>query len=275
MLYSQKCRSYSPPRSRSGTAHPSSSWCQEVREAAASRAWRGRPADSHMCCQEMIEMSVVLHLSLIFSFFSPEGNNDVSTRTSPTRSDSLGMDWIRVRHPWGVTAAAASPQYSLNFSLSATHHTAPAEAARGRSSSNKQKQTNTEIYWLCVVAVVSFHVVPLFHGLLTFPCQKWIPLRLRGKVTDCALTQDVRGQLPPGWWRTPCSMYYDAVLNEMKFNLMNATNDCREYEWSRSCLLSIYVDASLGCCHECYCRLLHNDAPNSKTTPPQTHTNTQ
>lgn len=68
-LYSQKCRSYSPPRSRSGTAHPSSSWCQEVREAAASRAWRGRPADSHMCCQEMIEMSVVSHSSLFFSFF--------------------------------------------------------------------------------------------------------------------------------------------------------------------------------------------------------------
>lgn len=161
MLYSQKCRSCSPPRSQSGTARPSSSWCQEVREAAASRAWRGRPADSHKCCQEKIEMSVVSHLSLFFSFFSREGNNDVSTRTNPTRSDSLWMDWIRVRHPWGVTAAAASPQSSLNFPLSAPHHPAPAKPARGRSSSKKHKQTNTEsLYWLCVVAVVSLHSAP-------------------------------------------------------------------------------------------------------------------
>lgn len=192
MLYSQRCRSYSPPRSRSGTAHPSSSWCREVREAAASRAWRGRPTDSHTCCQQMIEMSAVLHLSLFFShfshfqkrsFFPPEGHNDVSTRTSPTRSDSLWMDWIRVRHPVGVTAAAASPQCSLNFSLSATHHAAPAEPAGGRSSLKIQKQPNREsLYRLGVVAVVSFHVIPLFHGLPTLPCQKWIPLRLRGKV---------------------------------------------------------------------------------------------
>lgn len=60
LLYSQRCRSYSPPRSRSGTAHPSSSWCQEVREAAASRAWRGHPAGSRMCCQERTVMSEVL-----------------------------------------------------------------------------------------------------------------------------------------------------------------------------------------------------------------------
>lgn len=51
--YSLKCRSCSPLRSQTDTAHPLSSWCQEVQEAVASRAWRGHPRDSRMCCQEM------------------------------------------------------------------------------------------------------------------------------------------------------------------------------------------------------------------------------
>lgn len=99
LLYSQRCRSYSPPRSRSGTAHPSSSWCREVREAAASRAWRGHPADSRMCCQERTVMSEVLPwqtlffllLSLIFKIFF---FFFLQIWTSKTPSDLLWVDKI-------------------------------------------------------------------------------------------------------------------------------------------------------------------------------------
>lgn len=114
MLYSQKCRSCSPPRSRSGTAHPSSSWCREVQVAGASHAWRGHPTDSHMCCQDEIMMSEVLNLLLLFSrkgYFFAGRNVDVST---PTRgSDSLWLDQISFRHLWDVIATTASPQLSF------------------------------------------------------------------------------------------------------------------------------------------------------------------
>lgn len=50
---------------------------------------------------------------------------------------------------------------------------------------NKNKPTqNVYIDW--VLSPSSHFTSPLFHGLLTFACQKWIPLRLRGKVNDCA-----------------------------------------------------------------------------------------
>lgn len=102
LLYSQRCRSYSPPRSRSGTAHPSSSWCREVREAAASRAWRDHPADSRTCCQERTVMSEVLPwqtcgyffivIHFLGFFFFADRNIDVSAWTSITRTDLLCVD---------------------------------------------------------------------------------------------------------------------------------------------------------------------------------------
>lgn len=60
--YSLKCRSCSPLQSQTDIAHPSSSWCQEVQEAAASRAWRGHPRDSRMCCQEMTRGSTGVNI---------------------------------------------------------------------------------------------------------------------------------------------------------------------------------------------------------------------
>lgn len=117
MLYSQKCRSYSPPRSRSGTAHPSSSWCREAQVAAASHAWRGHPTDSHMCWQEEIMMSEVLNLVLLFSLFFKKriffAGRNVDISTPKRGSDSLWLDQISLRHPWDVIATTASPQLSL------------------------------------------------------------------------------------------------------------------------------------------------------------------
>lgn len=53
IFYSRKCRSCSRPRSQIDTAHPSSSWCQEVQESPASHVWRGHPGDNHTCCEDM------------------------------------------------------------------------------------------------------------------------------------------------------------------------------------------------------------------------------
>lgn len=124
MLYSPRCRSCSPPRSRSGTAHPSSNWFQEVREAAASRAWRGHPTDSHMFCQEMISMSVVLHYFLLFSplfshfprkrsFFLQMGNMMFPPKQA--RHDRIHFDWIEF--DFGIPEVPFTSIFSKLFSF--------------------------------------------------------------------------------------------------------------------------------------------------------------
>lgn len=120
LVYSQRCRSYSPPRSRSGIAHPSSSWCREVREAAASRAWRGHPTDSRTCCQEKdsdVRGVAMTNLKLIryCHSFSRTG-----VFSSTTTSDLLLVDhFFPPPHSWIVTAAAASHSPTTTLSKSA------------------------------------------------------------------------------------------------------------------------------------------------------------
>lgn len=86
-------------------------------------------------------------------------------------------------------------------------------------------------YWLHVVTDVSFHVIQLFHGLLTFPCQKLIPLRLREKVNACKLNTGV-------WWIAAWVITCAIRGIVMLLYLMKAS----AYELSKHYLHYVYVD---------------------------------
>lgn len=74
-------------------------------------------------------------------------------------------------------------------------------------------------YRLRVAAAISFHVIQLYRGLLTFARQKWIPLQLRGKVNECELNTGRVFRI---------SQPYSTRGVGLLLCLIKATNGCRE-----------------------------------------------
>lgn len=136
------------------------------------------------------------------------------------------VEWIKLffHHPGNVTAAA--PSLSSTTESAATYHTALSYlVTMDRIFCNlfPLKKSVLCEHWLRVAAVISFHVIQLFHGLPTFPCQKWIPLPLWGKVNDCELNTGHE-------FRISQAHMWPIRGVGLLVGLMKATNGCREHK---------------------------------------------